>query len=65
MLCRHGGQRNTSMNFLRLDSLMFGSHLLSAPFLVLEDLLVVLKLKGNLRRGKKQKPGSLSKGSRI
>lgn len=27
---------------LRLDSLMFGSHLLSVQFLVLEDLLVVL-----------------------
>lgn len=39
---------------------MFFSHLLSAQFLVLEDLLLVLTLKGNLRREKKS---SLSRGS--
>lgn len=41
------------MNFWGLDSLMFISHLLSTQFLVLEDLLLVLTLKGNLRREKK------------
>lgn len=59
MICRHGGAEEYFNKYffhlLRLDSLIFFSHLLSAQFLVLGDLLNMLTFTGNLRRENKKK----------